>query len=236
MKVFFLLLAIIYSSTAKRIRSRNIKRIESIEWLYKNINYPNMHNCKNYHVLEGENALEPDVHICMDNILPPCNVISIGIAYNFLFDDYMLSQGCRVWSYDPSMRPGNYKRHENHEFFHVGIGHFDGIYRGKSTLYGGGINYEVKTLSTIMRDMGIDKVDMIRIDTEGAEWDVLPSWNYSSIDQLLVEIHMYDTLENHATILNNIPMNIFWSTRNRWNSRTIYKDMTQVYELGFIKR
>ena len=86
------------------------------------------------------------LHYDIDRGMPECNVISIGIAYNFLFDDFTLGRGCRVWSYDPSMRPGNYKRHKNHEFFNVDIGSFDGIYHGKSTLYGGGVNYKVKTL------------------------------------------------------------------------------------------
>ena len=134
------------------------------------------------------------------------------------------------------MRPGNYKRHKNHEFFDVGIGSFDGIYRGKSTLYCGGVKYKVKMLSTMMRDMGVDMVDMVRMDTEGAEWSVLSSWDYSRVGQLLLEIHMYDRLKDHASVLGNIPMKIFWSARNKWNNRKIYKDMTQVYELGFIQR
>ena len=37
----------------------------------------------------SENANEPDVRICLDGILPPCNVISIGIAHNFPFDDHV---------------------------------------------------------------------------------------------------------------------------------------------------
>ena len=45
-----------------------------------------MNLCKKYHVLKGENSKEPDVRICLDNIKPPCNVISVGIAYNFIFD------------------------------------------------------------------------------------------------------------------------------------------------------
>ena len=44
------------------------------------------------------------------------------IAYNFIFDDFMLEKGCKVWSFDPSMEPGDYKRGPNHEFRHIGIG------------------------------------------------------------------------------------------------------------------
>ena len=55
--------------------------------LYKFIKTPRVNLCKKYHVLKGENSKEPDVRICLDNIKPPCNVISVGIAYNFIFDD-----------------------------------------------------------------------------------------------------------------------------------------------------
>ena len=67
--------------------------------------------CKKYHSLVGENRLEPEVRICLDDIRPPCHVLSFGIDYNFIFDDFMLKQGCTVWSFDPSMRPGDYSRH-----------------------------------------------------------------------------------------------------------------------------
>ena len=99
-----------------------------------------MRGCAQWKTLVGENRLEPEVRICLDDIRPPCNVLSIGIDYNFIFDDFMLTQGCTVWSFDPSMKKslhGNYARHPNHRFFHVGIGPHDGTFHGPSTLYTG---------------------------------------------------------------------------------------------------
>ena len=99
-----------------------------------------MRGCEQWKTLVGENSLEPEVRICLDDIRPPCNVLSIGIDYNFIFDDFMLTQGCTVWSFDPSMKKmlhGDYARHPNHRFFHVGIGPHDGTFHGPSTLYTG---------------------------------------------------------------------------------------------------
>ena len=69
------------------------------------------------------------------------------------------------------MRPGKYKRHENHEFFDVGIGRLMEyiVARVRCMVVD---NYKVKTLSMMMRDMDVDRVDMVRMDTEGAEWGV----------------------------------------------------------------
>ena len=143
--------------------------------LYNLIKNPKLELCKKFHTLKGENAKEPDLRICLDDIKPPCNVISVGIAYNFIFDDFMLKQGCRVWSYDPSMKPGDYKRDKLHKFLPIGIGAKDSLNGDMSTLYKsnhGRKSIQVKTLDTMMKDMGIDYVDVVRIDTEGAEWNL----------------------------------------------------------------
>jgi len=218
-----------------------LKRQSRIPDLYKFIKNPKTELCNKYHVLKGENSKEPDVRICLDDITPPCNVISIGIAYNFIFDDFMLKHGCRVWSYDPSMKPGNYKRHERHEFFPIGIGSANEVKMDRSTLYKGKKysntnGFETKTLETMINDMGISYVDVLRVDTEGAEWDIINTWDYNKIGQLLIEIHMWKDKEMHARKVLDIPYGLFWSARNLWDNGKYFKDMTRVYELGFLKK
>ena len=112
--------------------------------------------CRNTHVLKGENEKEPDVHVCLDSIPPSgCVVYSIGIANNWIFDDFMASKGCSVFSFDPSMTgTKKHQRHANHWFEAVGIGTFDGMHTGESTLYGGNSYYPVETLSRIMERHG----------------------------------------------------------------------------------
>ena len=201
--------------------------------------------CSNTHILEGENSKEPDVHICLDNITPPCTVYSFGIAYNWIFDDFMVSKGCDVFSFDPSMNVGKHSRSEHHLFEPIGIGPASGTHKGKSTLYTGKKyndknNYQLLSLSDMMQRYGHDHIDIIRMDVESAEWDVLKQWNddklWGKMDQLLLEVHMWDKKiqEYYSNALSNIPMTLFHNAKNNWNNNRIFKDMTQVYELGFM--
>jgi len=202
--------------------------------------------CTKHKILKGDNSKEPDVHICMDNISPPCVVYSFGIANNWIFDDFMISQGCHVFSFDPSMNVGKHKRHENHLFEPIGIGSKSGRHGGPTTLINGQTNYDVLTLADMMKRYNNDHVDIIRMDTEYAEWDVLQQWfkqgMFSKIDQLLLEIHMWPRTgranhgQVHSEILHSIPMTLFHEARNKWNNKRLAGDMTSVYEVGFITK
>lgn len=152
----------------------------------------------------------------------------------------MLSKGCRVWSYDPSMNEGNYDLESNHKFFHIGIGKQDGASNDKSTLYQTDKSkriktFKTKTLNTMMIDMNITFIDVLRIDVEGAEWDVIDSFEYKNIGQLLIEVHMWNKYKDKINKILSIPHTLFWTARNKWDNTKIYKNMTSVYELGFIK-
>ena len=197
-------------------------------------------HCRSYHKLANPNKQEPEVRVCLDHLKPPCNVISIGIDYDFLFDDFALSRGCRVWSFDPSMkRGGDYRRHTTmHRFFHIGIGAEDGIHRSHSTLYNRQ-PFEEKRLETIMREMNVSTVDIVRLDAEGAEWEVLREWlkgglMAGTVRQLLMEVHdreMHRAWANCAIIKAMMKggMQLFWTTRNR-------HDAFRVFEMGLVYR
>ena len=216
------------------------------ETIYQMIQGVQRNACVKTHVLVGENKLEPDVHICLDKISSKCNVYSFGIANNWIFDDFMISRGCQVFSFDPSMNVGKHKRHNNHLFEPIGIGSYSGHHTGSSTLYGGKTKYEVLSLSDIMKRYNHTHVNLIRMDTEFAEWDVLQEWiddnMFSKLDQLLLEIHMWpkdkyatNNGEMQSKILHNIPMTLFHQARNKHDNVKLTGAMTQVYELGFLK-
>eukprot|EP00571_Detonula_confervacea_P004041 CAMPEP_0172328094 /NCGR_PEP_ID=MMETSP1058-20130122/60170_1 /TAXON_ID=83371 /ORGANISM="Detonula confervacea, Strain CCMP 353" /LENGTH=702 /DNA_ID=CAMNT_0013045191 /DNA_START=157 /DNA_END=2265 /DNA_ORIENTATION=- len=200
--------------------------------------------CTNTHVLKGEKAKEPDVHICLDAIpTTGCVVYSIGIANNWIFDDFMVARGCHVFSFDPSMTGAKkHKRHVNHLFEPIGIGTNDGSHKGDSTLYGKKTNYEVETLGHIMERHGHTHLTMVRMDVESAEWDVLEQWVSKGwmkrMDQLLLEIHMWKPKdeERHSQILHDIPMELFHSERNQFDGSVLHGDMTRVYEMGWQKK
>eukprot|EP00293_Proteomonas_sulcata_P001107 CAMPEP_0184318718 /NCGR_PEP_ID=MMETSP1049-20130417/104304_1 /TAXON_ID=77928 /ORGANISM="Proteomonas sulcata, Strain CCMP704" /LENGTH=86 /DNA_ID=CAMNT_0026638583 /DNA_START=68 /DNA_END=325 /DNA_ORIENTATION=+ len=86
-------------------------------------------------------------------------------------------------------------------------------------------------MGTIMREMGVNKLDMVRMDVEGAEWDVLQGWIESgilkSVDQLLLEIHMDRALpERYASILSKLgqTMEPFWAAKNNFSPGNIYSN------------
>ena len=232
-------------STTQKDTLQTVHGYDKVHALLHAVNRSACHKLK---VLIGQNSKEPDVHICLDNISPPCVVYSFGIANSWIFDDYMLSKGCHVYSFDPSMKVGKHKRHKNHLFEPIGIGSTSGAHDGPSTLWGGKTKYDVLTLGDIMKRHNNDHVDIIRMDTEYAEWDVLQQWlvddMYSTFDQLLLEIHMWDDrggnmADNngfgHSEVLHAIPMTLFHESRNKWDKKRISGDMTRVYEVGFLK-
>ena len=221
--------------------SVQVHNYESIHALLHSVN-PNA--CTKHKILKGDNSKEPDVHVCMDNISPPCVVYSFGIANIWIFDDFMISQGCHVFSFDPSMNVGKHKRHENHLFEPIGIGSKSGRHGGPTTLINGQTNYDVLTLGDIMKRYNHERVTLVRMDTEYAEWDVLQQWEndnmFSKIDQLLLEIHMWPKSSHrnhgqlHSEILHSIPMTLFHEAQNKWDRTRLAGDMTRVYEVGFI--
>ena len=217
--------------------------IHGYEQIHQLLHSSDRNRCTKTHVLKGENAKEPDVHICLDAIPDSgCVVYSIGINNNWIFDDVMIEQGCQVFSFDPSM-PGvkKHKRHANHLFEPIGIGTSDGTHTGESTLNSKQTNYEVETLGHIMERHGHTHLTMVRMDVESAEWDVLEQWIAKGwmerMDQLLLEIHMWKRGDDkrHSQILHSIPMELFHTATNHWDGQRLHGDMTRVHEMGWIR-
>ena len=223
---------------------KDLVRVDNYKRIHTLLHSVNPNACTKHKILKGENSKEPDVHICMDNISPPCIVYSFGIANIWIFDDFMVSQGCHVFSFDPSMKVKKHKRHENHLFEPIGIGSKSGIHGGPTTLNNRKKKYNVLTLRDIMKRHNHEHVTLIRMDTEYAEWDVLQQWKndnmFSKIDQLLIEIHMWPKSwhrnhgQLHSEILHSIPMTLFHVSQNRWDNNRLTGDMTRVYEVGFL--
>ena len=178
--------------------------------------------------------------ICMDNVTPgSCVVYSFGINYQWDFDDYMYNYGCTVYSFDPSMDYKS-KRADRHFFEKVGIGASTGSHTGASTLYTGKTNYQVETVASIMTRLGHSDIDVLRMDTEGAEFGVLASLPYDKIGQLSLEIHMWKhPFRDWKSILLHIPLKRLQTFQNtdRVNKKTmeeIVPGVTRVYEMTFI--
>jgi hypothetical protein len=84
--------------------------------------------------------------------------------------------------FDPTVS-GPPSKHERFRFYKIGLGVKD----KKSTPIG-----PVKSLRSLMNLAGLKRVDLMKVDIEGAEWavfDALDKENYWPFDQLLIELH-----------------------------------------------
>jgi len=52
--------------------------------------------------------------------------------------------------------------------------------------------FPVKSLATIMKELGHNHVDLLKVDVEGYEWSFFEhvDWSTAKVGQLLVELHM----------------------------------------------
>ena len=141
-----------------------------------------------------------------DFVTPDSVVYSAGVGEDVSFDLELIAlTGCHVWAFDPTPRAIDFARKIDYERFHflpVGISSRDEMRRfyapadpthvSHSIVSTAGerdcFDAECKTIATLKRELGHDKVDLLKLDIEGAEYEVLPS-----IDQapscICVELH-----------------------------------------------
>jgi FkbM family methyltransferase len=136
-------------------------------------------------------------------------VYSVGIGEDISFDLGLMERfGCAVHGFDPTPRSLAWLEKQTlPPNFHVhpyGLADFDGIarfappknpaYVSHSTLPGHDgerIELPVKRLSTAMRELGHDRLDVLKLDIEGSEYGVLKDLLTTGPlpRQLLVEFH-----------------------------------------------
>ncbi len=64
-----------------------------------------------------------------------------------------------------------------------------------------------KTIRTIMKELGHDRIDLLKMDIEGAEFDVLDAYfkdGHNSIDMLLLDHHEYMLKKNGKTRMKQL--------------------------------
>ena len=110
-------------------------------------------------------------------------VISIGVGNNIIFDKGIAKLGGTVWCFDHTVAPKLKKKYKNSIFYlPYGI-------MGKNPIP------KCKTLREIIEmsyDSKIFNGAILKMDCEGAEWDVLSSNSIkqlSTFDQIIVELH-----------------------------------------------
>jgi FkbM family methyltransferase len=147
----------------------------------------------------------------VDPLTPRSVVYSFGVGDNVVWDLAMIRRfNVTVHAFDPTPASIAWvKRHKlppQFVFHQYGISDFDGrldFYpprRRSNTHYSQErcsgraatpVRGQVHCLTTIMRRLGHQHLDVLKLDVEGSEFEIIPDLieNRVSVDQLLVEIH-----------------------------------------------
>ncbi|GAB4143829.1 MAG: hypothetical protein Fur0037_11540 [Planctomycetota bacterium] len=138
---------------------------------------------------------------------PRSVVYSFGVGDNIAWDLSMIRRfGCAVHAFDPTPRSGDYVRSralpEGFRFHEIGLGAVDGAIwlapprreidpNFRPSADGTGILAPVLRLATHAARLGHRRIDVLKIDIEGCEYEALPDVLSSGIDirQILIEFH-----------------------------------------------
>jgi FkbM family methyltransferase len=149
--------------------------------------------------------------VCLRGLGTASVIYSFGVGEDVSFDLELIERaGLTVHAFDPTPRsiawvkskrmPPNFIMHA------VGLAAYDGVARMwppddpthiSHTLIGPrrtaqeAIEVAVNRLATLMRGLGHDRLDVLKLDIEGAEYDVIDDVIASrvEVDQILVEFH-----------------------------------------------
>ena len=149
--------------------------------------------------------------ICPEKIAPGGVLYSLGVGEDISFDLAMIERyKVSVFAFDPTPRSIGWVKGqalpENFRFYDFGITSYDGaamfyphpnpkhvshtvLTRRKQG--GSGIEVQFRRLKTVMDMLGHNRIDILKMDIEGAEYEVLDDLLSSGIEigQLLVEFH-----------------------------------------------
>jgi FkbM family methyltransferase len=137
------------------------------------------------------------------------NVLSFGIGDDISFDLEMIRMfDAKVFAFDPTPKSlkwlsGQSGLPESFKAFPFGVAGFDGVQRFSLPAVSDWDDYSirrqstetvecsVKRVGTLLKELQLERVDLIKMDIEGSEYEVLPDLLRTSIVplQLLVEFH-----------------------------------------------
>lgn len=148
--------------------------------------------------------------VLSDRVGPDAIVYSLGLGEDISFDLELIERcGCKVFGFDPTPRSIAWVKAQNPpaqlQVRELGVAAYDGtasfappknpehISHTMSAGNGasGEVTFEVRKLSTLMRELGHQRLDLLKMDIEGAEYDVVDDLLASSLrpPQLMLEFH-----------------------------------------------
>lgn len=164
-------------------------------------------------------------------------IVSAGLGRDISFDLALIEQyGCRIVGLDPTPKATDYVAEKTATvpefiFQQVAIARTDGVIhlsppensKNVSFQLSGedkGVAFPSKSLTTILSEYSWDKIDLLKMDIEGAEFEVLQDLFEKNIpvNQLCVEFH-----RDHA-IAQNIILKDFIAFVQNQGFRLVYKE------------
>ena len=146
-----------------------------------------------------------------DLLTPESVVYSAGVGTDISFDLALIERfGCTVFGFDPTPVSVRWVREAElptrFHFVPVGVADYDGVAsfalrsNPKWTSYEMNVStvgafdvaqLEVRRVASLMRELGHGRIDVLKLDVEGAELDVIVDVINSGVEvpQLLVEFH-----------------------------------------------
>jgi len=149
--------------------------------------------------------------VALNKLNSNSTVYSVGLGYDITFDTELIQEhGLQVHGFDPTPKSIDYlEKHElpyQFKLHKYGISNLDGTQifhppidpnhvshstEKRKESSGQSIEVEMKTLTSVMKQLGHDSIDLIKMDIEGSEYAVLDEiCQYGiKVGQILVEFH-----------------------------------------------
>jgi Methyltransferase domain len=129
-----------------------------------------------------------------------CIIYSMGSADDFSFEERVrqVGPGCEIHTFDPTVLESG-KGKQLYDAYHGDYG-----FGGTDGAKGEGQPFAVKSIRTIMRELGHTHVDFLKVDVEGYEWEFFTTvdWSLTKVGQLLIEVHPMEKYNVNAKMLD----------------------------------
>lgn len=134
-----------------------------------------------------------------------CNIVSVGSRDDWSFEEAMhkLNPRCKIFTFDPTTNA--HGKPDFVSFYKIGLG------------VGGG---SLVSLSNMLNVAGLQNstVDVFKIDCEGCEWSIWPSFSQVFFRQVLIELHgcanadaFFEGMAANGYVIFHKEPNIAWS-------------------------
>lgn len=150
--------------------------------------------------------------IAADRLNSESVVLSAGVGEDISFDLALYNSiGCNIVLFDPTPKSIQWFKNQRVPaeitLKEYGLGGRDEqidmhlpanenyvsgtVYNNESTYYKNTVTVDLKTLKSIMQELAVDEIDLLKLDVEGAEYDVIDRMLQDHVrpQQLLVEFH-----------------------------------------------